>query len=404
MKTYIKIIITASVTAALTFSATSIFYTAKQFGIADMSSSTNQIKSKLDTVNSYIESDYLYEDVDYEKANDAAIKAYVDSLEEPYTHYYSKDEFKSYLGNIEESYVGIGVIISADTENNKIVVVSPIKGSPAYESGIKPGDYILAVEDKIFQSNGMDECVNMIKSGKEGTKVRITIERNGEVKEYNIERREIVENSVNYEMLEDKIGYISISRFNTNSDGSDESTYTEFVDALSNLEADGMEKLIIDVRDNPGGVLNVVCKIADYLLPEGIITYTETRTGIKDEYKSDKNELNIQMAILINESSASASEILTGALKDYDRATVIGTKSYGKGIVQNVFPFSDGSGMSMTVSKYFTPNGTSIHELGIEPDIVVEQSEEYKDSFVSEIPEGKDTQLNKAIEYLKTEK
>lgn len=401
MKSFVKTAITVAVTAVVTFSATSVYYTTKHMGVAGSYSNTQALKLKLDTVNTYIDKNYLYEGVDFDKANTAAIKAYVESLEEPYTHYYSEEEFENYISNVEESYIGIGVIISADTENDKIVVVAPIKDSPAYEAGIKTGDFILAVEGESFDANGMDACVSAIKGGNEGTKVNITVERDGKTKEYSIKREEIVEKSVSYEMLDGKIGYISISRFNTNRDGSEETTYTEFVDAVEKLNADGMESLIIDVRDNPGGVLGIVCNIADYILPEGVITYTETRTGIRNEYKSDKNEFDIPMAVLINGSSASASEILAGALKDYGRAEIIGETSFGKGIVQNVFPFSDGSGLSMTVSKYYTPNGTSIHEIGVEPDIKVELPEEYKDYYASDIPRDKDTQLKKAIEILK---
>lgn len=401
MKTYLKIIFTAVITAIITFSITSVFFTVRQMDVT-ANSSSKSLGRKIETVNTYLENNYLYDNVDYKKANDNAVKAYVESLEEPYTHYYTEDEFETYMSRVEESYVGIGVIISADTENDKIVVVSPLKDSPAYKAGIKSGDFITEVDGTRFDASGMDACVAAIKNGKEGDRVKITIERDGDIKAYDIERAEIVERSVQYEMLDDNIGYISISGFNTNSEGSDESTYTEFTEAVESLEEDGMKKLIIDVRDNPGGVLSVVCNIADYILPEGIITYTETRTGIRQEYKSDKQEIDIPMALLINGSSASASEILAGALKDYKRAEIIGQTSFGKGIVQKVFPFSDGSGMSMTISKYYTPNGISIHEKGIEPDIEVELPEKYKDSYVSEIPRKEDTQLNKAIEILKS--
>lgn len=401
MKTYLKIIFTAVITAIITFSITSVFFTVRQMDVT-ANSSSKSLGRKIETVNTYLENNYLYDNVDYKKANDNAVKAYVESLEEPYTHYYTEDEFETYMSRVEESYVGIGVIISADTENDKIVVVSPLKDSPAYKAGIKPGDFITEVDGTRFDASGMDACVAAIKNGKEGDRVKITIERDGDIKAYDIERAEIVERSVQYEMLDDNIGYISISGFNTNSEGSDESTYTEFTEAVESLEEDGMKKLIIDVRDNPGGVLSVVCNIADYILPEGIITYTETRTGIRQEYKSDKQEIDIPMAVLINGSSASASEILAGALKDYKRAEIIGQTSFGKGIVQKVFPFSDGSGMSMTISKYYTPNGISIHEKGIEPDIEVELPEKYKDSYISDIPRKEDTQLNKAIEILKS--
>lgn len=400
MKSFVRIIITALVTAAITFSATSVFYLSRQADVTELAQSSKTLKTKIDSINTYIDNNYLYDDVDYEKANTAAIKAYVESLEEPYTHYYSKDEFDRYISDVEESYVGIGIIISADTEADKLVVISPIKGSPAYEMGIKPGDYIVAVDGEQFNSTQMNDCVSKIKGGKEGTDVKITVERDGERKDYNIERKEIVENSVQYEMLDNKIGYVAISRFNTNNNSLKENTYTEFKNAVENLTSDGMEKLIIDVRDNPGGVLSVVCQVSDYLLPEGIITYTETRKGEKKEYKSDEEHVDVPIAMLINGSSASASEILAGALKDYDRAVIVGQTSYGKGIVQNVFPFLDGSGMSMTVSKYFTPNGTSIHGVGVEPDVEVVLPDEYKDSLISQVPRDKDTQLQKAIELL----
>ncbi len=395
--------ITAAITAAVTFSATSVYYTINRAGLTTPVTNTLQLKTKLDTINTYIDKNFLYDDIDYQVANDYAAMAYVASLEDPYTHYYSKEEFSDYISRVEESYVGIGIVISADVDNDKIVIVSPIKGSPAYKAGLKPDDVILSVDGVEYGANDMNSCVDSIKSGKEGTFVKIKIDRNGTIKNFTIERKEIVEESVQYEMLNDGIGYISISNFNINSDGSSQSSYSEFVEAVETLKTKGMKKLVIDVRDNPGGVLTVVCKIADYLLPEGLITYTETRTGARENYQSDKNELDIPMAVLINGSSASASEILAGALKAHNRATIIGTKSYGKGVVQKIFPFSDGSGMSMTVSKYFMPDGASIHKVGIEPDITVELPEEYKDSYISEIPKGKDTQLEKAIELLSAE-
>lgn len=403
MKSYIKIIITAIVTATITFSATTIFFTINRFTVKEPYTTTQGLQNKLDTINTYIEKNYLYDDVDYKKANDAAIKAYVQSLEEPYTNYYTKDEFENFIERVEDSYIGVGIIISADMENDKIVVVSPFKDSPAYKAGIEPGDYIVAVDGKKYAAKDMDACINTIKKGEAGTKVTITIERDGSRKDYEVEREVIVENSVEYKMLDGKIGYIAISGFKVNTETSDVSTYTEFVDAMEVLQGKGMQKLIIDVRDNPGGALDIVCDVADYLLPKGIITYTETKTGVRNEYKSDAHEVDIPMVVLINGSSASASEILTGALKDYKRAQVVGVTSYGKGIVQHVLPLSDGSGMSMTVSKYFTPNGTSIHGVGIEPDVTVELPEEYKENYVHNIPDGEDTQLNKAIEILKAQ-
>lgn len=406
LKPAVKTFITIAVTAAVTFSGTAVL-----FAVAGNSSGIGAIGAvagadivkKLNTVNTYLKNNYLYEDYDSDELGEEAIKAYVDALDEPYTHYYTADEFKSYISNIEESYVGIGVVISVDEEAEKIIVIAPTEGSPAQEAGILPGDYILAVDGTEFDGSEMDECVNMIKSGVAGTKVVLTVERGGSQQDIEVERREIVTESVSSEMLSNNIGYVRISEFNVNENGSEESTYTEFVDNVSALQEQGMEKMIIDLRDNPGGVLDVVCDIADYILPEGFITYTETRTGEREEYMSDASELDVPIVILINGNSASSSEVLTLALHDHDKAIVVGEKSYGKGIVQSVYPFRDGSGMSMTTAKYYSPNGTCIHGVGIEPDYTVELPEEYRGGYASDVPREADTQLNKAIELLGNE-
>lgn len=398
MKPFIKTVVTIAVTASVTFSATSALFLISGGNTAR--SENDRLHNKLDAVSTYIEKNYLYDDIDRSKLEDAAVKAYVDALEEPYTHYYTEEEFSSYIGAIEESYVGIGVVISVDVEADKIVVVAPTESSPAYEAGIKPGDYITAVDGTEYGGNEMDECVNNIKSGKAGTVVKITVERDGQTMDFDVERREIVTESVKSEMLENNIGYVRISEFNINENISDENTYTEFKTQVDALRSQGMQKMIIDLRDNPGGALDVVCDIADYILPEGIITYTETRLGKREEYKSDSSELNIPIVVLINGNSASASEVLTGALRDYERAVVVGEKSFGKGIVQSVYPFTDGSGMSMTIAKYYSPKGNCIHDIGIEPDYVIPVPEQYKDSYASEIPGEEDTQLKKAIEIL----
>ncbi len=401
MRQYIKTIITIAVTAAVTFSVTAITFRLSDADFKIGNGSSDRLKMKIDAINTYLEENYLYDDVNYYRANTAAIKAYVESLEEPYTHYYTKSEFEDYLSGIEESYVGIGVVISADTENDKIRVISPFYDSPAYKAGIKPGDFITGVDGEKYNSSQMDECISAIKSGEEGTSVNITVERGGKELEFTVERSEIVENSVTSEMLDNNIGYISITGFNKSADFAGNSTSSEFETEIKKLQDSGMQKLIIDLRDNPGGVLDEVCAVADYILPEGVITYTKSRNGERKDYNSDKNELDIPIAVLINENSASASEILAGALKDYDRAEIIGKQSYGKGIVQSVLPFTDGSGISMTVSEYYTPKGVSIHGVGVEPDYEVELPGELKDEHVILLPRDKDTQLQKAIEILK---
>ena len=401
MRQYIKTIITIAVTAAVTFSVTAITFRLSDADFKIGNNSADRLKMKIDVINTYLDENYLYDNVNYYKANNAALKAYVESLEEPYTHYYPKHEFENYLSGIEESYVGIGVVISADTENDKICVISPFYDSPAYKAGIKPGDFITEVDGRKYTASEMDACINAIKDGKSGTSVDVTIERDGKELSFNVERGEITENSVKSEMLDNDIGYISITGFNKSKELTGSSTSSEFKTELEKLKKDGMKKLIIDLRDNPGGVLEEVCIVADTLLPEGIITYTKTRSGERDVYSSDKNGLDIPMAVLINGNSASASEILAGAIKDYGTGKIVGKQSYGKGIVQSVLPFSDGSGMSMTVSEYYTPKGVSIHSVGVEPDYVVDLPDEYKDEHIYLLPRDKDTQLKKAIEILK---
>ncbi|MGN0161987.1 MAG: S41 family peptidase [Candidatus Ornithomonoglobus sp.] len=397
MKPFLKTTITVVITAAVTFSGTSVLYALSRGTTAG---TTNSVTRKLNVVNSYLKNNYLYDDYDEEQMADDAVAAYVEALNEPYTHYYSAEEFDSYLSGVEDSYVGIGVVISIDEESGKIIIIAPTEDSPAYEAGLLPGDYILAVDGTDYSGEQMDECVSAIKGGKEGTSVTVTIERDGEKKDYDIVRKEISANSVKSEMLDNNVGYVRITGFNTNESGSDENTYSEFKEHVDALREQGMEKMVIDLRDNPGGVLDVVCDIADYLLPEGIITYTETKKGDREEYKSDATELDIPMAVLINGNSASASEILTGALKDYGRAVVVGENSFGKGIVQSVYPFYDGSGMSMTIAKYYTPSGVCIHGVGIQPDYEVKLPEEYENYYASSVPHEDDTQLKKALEVL----
>ncbi len=402
MKPFLKNAVIVVTTAAVTFSVTTLIYALNGIDFNPINITNNGgMAAKLKAIDTYLESDYLYDEYNQKEMNEAALKAYVEAVDEPYTHYYTKEEFESYVGGVEDSYVGIGVVISVDEEAEKIIVVAPTEDSPAYKAGIKPGDYITAVDGVPYNGNEMDECVSSIKGGKAGTKVTVTIERDSEEKDYEIERASISSNSVSSEMIDGEIGYLRISSFNMNEPGSNENTFTEFETNIKSLQNSGMKKLVIDLRDNPGGVLDVVCSIADYLLPEGIITYTETKHGQRTEYKSDADELNIPMVVLINGNSASASEILTGALKDFERAEIIGEKSFGKGIVQSVLPFMDGSGISLTSAKYYTPSGVCIHGVGIEPDYVVEAPEEYEGYYASQIPENEDLQLQKALEILK---
>ena len=357
--------------------------------------------NKLTVIDNVLKKNYLY-DIDDEKMTEQAIASYVEGLDEPYTHYYTKQEFSDYTSNLSDSYVGIGIVI-VKNDKNEIEVLSAFEDSPANKAGILPGDVITAVDGTAYSGDKMTDAVNHIKSGKRGTNVTLTVMRDDdEPFDVSVERGDISSNSVKTEMLDNSIGYMRITAFNTDGDGVKQNTYTEFCDELAKLQESGMQKMIIDLRDNPGGALDVVCNIADVIVPKGTITYMEYKDGRRETFSSDDKELNIPIVVLINENSASASEVLTGCLKDYKKATVVGKKSYGKGIVQTVYPFTDGSGMSVTVARYFSPNGVCIHGTGIEPDIEVDAPEKYKDYYSSAIPHDEDTQLQKAIEVLGT--
>lgn len=394
----IKIIAVIAATAIISSTATwltkDIIEFERKTNMTDIS-----FDDKMNAVDTILESRYLY-NYDKNELGEKAIKAYVEALNEPYTHYYSADEFASYIGNIQDGYVGIGIIVSVN-ENNQIVVIAPTENSPAYEAGILPMDILKAVDGVEYNGDKLSEAVSHIKGGKEGTTVNLTLIRNNAEYNVTVARKNITTSTVNGEILENNIGYIRITQFDMQSESGEVSTYSEFKSEFEKLQKNGMTKLIIDLRDNPGGVLTETCEIADYLLPEGVITYTETKDGTRKYYNSESSCVDMPIAVLINGSSASASEVLTGALKDYGKAVIIGTKSFGKGIVQDVYPFTDGSGISMTSAKYYTPNGICIHGTGIEPDISIDLPDELKDYYISTLEHDKDTQLQKALEVIR---
>lgn len=398
MKKAIKYIIVGIVCAGLSACLTNLYRDLELFFFAD-GDEKDILQKKIAMVDTILEEGYIY-DIDEKAMADYAVKGYVAGLDEPYTSYFTEEEFKNYTDSLEDSYVGIGVVISP-TEDNFIEVVSAVEGSTAYQAGIKPGDIIYKVDGEEYFGDTMDNAITKIKGGKEGEKVTLTLVRDGKEIEMEIERRVVVMNSVSSKMIDDQIGYLKISSFNVEGDESDTSTYTEFCEHIENLKKSNVKKLIIDLRDNPGGALEVVVDVADELLPEGLVTYIEYKDGTKEEHKSDKECMDIPIVVLVNENSASASEVLTGALKDHKKATVVGNTTYGKGVVQTVFPFSDGSGMSVTIAKYYTPSGVCIHGTGIEPDIKVELDEKYKNYYASELTFEEDIQLQKAIEILK---
>lgn len=383
----ITVAVTALVTSLLT-SATKDVILASNMGVS---------LQKITMVKKML-CDYSLFDVDEEKVADYASMAMAAAVDDPYTVYYPKEEFSSYKDNIMSTYVGIGATLGANTEKNQLVVVSPMEDSPAEKSGLKSGDEIIAIDGKQYEASQLSEAASYLKKGEEGSNVVITIKRDGKEFDIKITREKIIKNSVKSKMITGDVGYLRITDFESKSDNTSKNTYDEFCEHLSALQTAGMKKLVIDLRDNPGGDLNVVCNIADVLLPKGLITYTEDKHGKRMTVNSDEKCVDVPIAVLVNGGSASASEVLTGALKDNGKAVVVGTKTYGKGIVQTVYPFTDGSGMSVTTAKYYTPSGVCIHKIGIEPDIMVEA---VSDKAISELTIEEDAQLKKALEVLK---
>lgn len=396
MKEKSKIVLTAAisvvVTAVLTANATS--YVTSRYG-AILPLGKNSLTDKIGTINSFLDSMYLY-DYDEEEMTESAVSSYVEAIGEPYTHYYTKAEFDEYNNVLRNEYTGIGVVVSV-SENNEIEVVSTIDKSPAFNAGIKPRDILTEVDGVSYTGEQLTEAVTAIKSGKAGETVELTLKRESETIKLTVERSDIRMDSVSGEMLDDTMALVRISAFDAPSETDGRDTSTEFKEVIERLKGEGMKKLILDLRDNPGGSLDAACNIADMLLGEGTITYMEYKDGSRKTFTSDADVLGIPMVVLINANSASASEVLTGALKDYSVATIIGTKSYGKGIVQSVFPLSDGSGMSMTIAKYYSPSGVCIHGVGVEPDINVDMPGEFREYYASTVPRDKDTQLQRAV-------
>ena len=349
--------------------------------------------SKVSYVENIIRENYL-RDVEEEALLDGQLRGLVQSLEDPYSQYLTVDEFQSLAEQTSGMYGGIGVIVTPG-EDNYITVVSPIEDTPGDTAGLKTGDKILAVDGVEYTAENMDAAVKVMK-GEPNTNVIITIMRRNndgstETKDIEITREIIRLVTVKSHILDDKIGYIKITSF-------DEITYDDFKADLSELLRRDVKGLIIDLRNNPGGLLDVCADIADELLGEGVIVYTETKDGEREYLRSDKSQTKLPLVVLINGGSASASEILSGAVRDHNRGELIGTTTFGKGVVQRIRQFDDGSGIKLTISEYFTPNGDNIHGIGIEPDIVVELPEDIEGIGVEYIDD--DTQLLKAMEII----
>ncbi len=353
-------------------------------------SASRAAEKKLDMLEALIDLYYLGE-ADEEDLVEGVYGGLVEGLGDPYSVYYTQEELDAMLETASGTYVGIGVTVTQDVETGQITLLNPTEGGPADLAGVKSEDILLEVDGEAVTGQDLNAVVSRIK-GEEGTAVTLTVQRGASRLELEAVRETIETQTVSYEMLDGQIGYLYILEF-------DEVTTAQFTEALAALENEGMEKLIIDLRDNPGGNVQVVCDILDRILPEGLIVYTEDKYGEREEYWSDAdNYLDCPLAVLINENSASASEIFAGAVKDYGAATLVGTRSYGKGVVQSILDLGDGTAVKLTVSKYYTPNGNNIDGVGIEPDVEVEIPEEAYLDYVITFEE--DAQLQTAIELL----
>ncbi|ROR31641.1 carboxyl-terminal processing protease [Mobilisporobacter senegalensis] len=352
-----------------------------------------EVKKKIDTIQGLIDQYYI-DKVKEDTLADGLYQGLMYSLGDPYAAYYTKEDFASLIEATNGVYCGIGATVSQDAKTGIITIVKPFVGAPAYKAGILPGDVIYKVDGNEVTGVDLTEVVSKMK-GKEGTDVVITIVREGELDpmDFTVKRKQVEVPTIESEMLSGKIGYISVSEF-------DEITSAQFINAVDTLEKQGEKGLIIDLRNNGGGLYDTAVAMLERMLPKGLLVYQEDKNGNKQEdYAKKEDEFNKPLVILVNENTASASEIFAGAIQDYEKGTIVGTKTFGKGIVQSVIPLYDDSAVKLTVAKYFTPKGRNIHGIGIEPDVSVELDEKLRQKPL--IKKEEDNQLQKAIQVIK---
>ena len=346
--------------------------------------SANEDFSSLKKIYSIIKNKY-YKEVDYEKIEKAAIDGMLYGLGDEYSYYMTQEEYEEFEEETSGNYTGIGLYLMNNIDINKIEIISPIKGTPAYEAGLKTGDYIIAIDETEYVGSQINEATTKIKGGEAGTTVKLTIERNGERFNIDVERTAISVYKLEYKVLQNNIGYIEIKIFN-------EETTKDFVNAYNDLLNKNVKGIIIDVRDNPGGLLTQVVNVCGKLIPkDSIVVYTIDKEGNRKDYVAKEGkEKDIPIIVLTNNGSASASEILASALQDHGIATIIGNTTYGKGVVQTLIPTISNGYLKLTTSEYFTPNGNKINKVGVKPDVEISDDENTEE----------DEQLNKAIEVL----
>lgn len=387
-----KTIMLVVLTATITFIVTSL----TMYNISEKETikyiESDSISKIFQTFRKFIEKNYLGE-IDDEQMLESAIKGYVAGLDDEYSEYITKEEMEEYMQDATGKYVGIGVYIFNDTEKNQIVVLMPIKGSPAEEAGIKSGDVITKVDGVEYTGEELSKASSALKS-EEGTKAQIEILRDGKTINLEVERREVKVNHIEAEVLENKIGYMKISTF-------DEGCYNEFKQKWEELKAKNVTSLIIDLRNNGGGIVDESTNIADMMVEKNkTLLITASKDKEESITKAEKEKIiDIPIVFLVNENTASASEILTSAVKENnENVKVVGTTTFGKGVIQTIFKLTDGSGIKLTTNEYYTPNHNEINKIGIKPDIEVELPEEEN---IYTVKRENDTQLKKATEILK---
>ena len=352
--------------------------------VTDESGIGSEVEAKLNAIDSVLDSFY-FEEVDDEKAKDSIYKAYLSSYGDKYTVYYTADEYKKLTETTNGTFSGIGAVCQISSEGG-ILLVDVYESGAGYKAGLRSGDRIIQVDGTDVTDMDLSSAVALVKGGK-GTQVGLKIVRDGATSDYTVVRDEIEVQTVNYAITEDNIGYISVSQF-------ENVTAKQFKAAIEDLKSEGAKGIIIDIRNNPGGLLTTVISMLKDILPNGLIVYTEDKDGNRKEYSdNDNEELDMPLAVLVNGNSASASEIFAGAIQDYGKGVIVGTQTFGKGIVQTVKPLTDGSAIKFTIAKYFTPKGQDIHGKGVTPDVVVEYD---KDA-------DEDTQISAALESVRAQ-
>lgn len=338
---------------------------------------------------------YYYEDLDTEKMMEQAAYGLVYGIGDVYSTYLSKEDMEAFNEEVEGEFAGIGCQLLADSSDKLITVTRVFKGSPAEKAGVLPGDKIVYVNDVYYTAYEMDAAVDVMR-GTPGESVKVTVMRDLETIDFDIVREVVNINYVEYEILEDNIGYVIVFDFMGDAiDGVKE--------AIEAFKAAGVKAMILDLRGNGGGLLDASAELADLILPEGVVVSTKTKDGREEKFTIDNEYYDVPLVLLVNEYSASASEIVAGAVRDSGEGMIVGTKTFGKGVVQTVIPFPDGSALKITLARYYTPSGECIHEVGIMPHVEVELDEDAVTRYgINNLPHEQDAQLQKAIELIQS--